>query len=382
MLIISTFSGKNTTTEPMKKNFFEYNPLGLDDISTLWNQAIFVFDTNVLLNLYRYSRETSNKFVQIISDLSDRIWIPYQVGFEFNENRLVAITDQIDSYSTFEKKLNELSSEIENKNRNPFFTSDLTDKFISLKSEFTTEIESKSEEYRQSLLHDKLLETINEIFNGKVGSYYEVSELSKIYEEGEKRYKKKIPPGYCDAHKPDQQKYGDFIIWKQILEKSKSSDVDIIFVLDDNKKDWWLTHKGKTISPRPELLKEFRQATSRNIHFYKPFQFLQYSNDFLNSSVNLETIEEVKSYKKSIIQSTNATQIKFILKGTVGNIQLLLDDLKSSGYSCYNKETGDEHHCIFVYLSNIPDLERRLKEKYIKRLTDYSLVLLDIETVH
>ena len=55
----------------MKKTFLEYNPLSKEIIKELWDNAIFVFDTNVLLNLYRYSDETSMKFLETISKLKE-----------------------------------------------------------------------------------------------------------------------------------------------------------------------------------------------------------------------------------------------------------------------------------------------------------------------
>ena len=78
----------------MKDTFFEYNRLHEEEIKNLWDRAIFIFDTNVLLNLYRYSDDTSKKFLETIVKLETRVWIPYQVGLEFNKNRLKVISEQ------------------------------------------------------------------------------------------------------------------------------------------------------------------------------------------------------------------------------------------------------------------------------------------------
>lgn len=48
----------------------------------LWANAIFVFDTNVLLNLYRYSAKTRNSLLDAVESFKDRIWIPYQVAYD------------------------------------------------------------------------------------------------------------------------------------------------------------------------------------------------------------------------------------------------------------------------------------------------------------
>ena len=43
----------------MRKLFSEYFRPTEVETKQLWAEAVFIFDTNVLLNLYRMSRETS-----------------------------------------------------------------------------------------------------------------------------------------------------------------------------------------------------------------------------------------------------------------------------------------------------------------------------------
>lgn len=89
----------------MKKKYLEYYKLTDDEYKKLWDECLFVFDTNVLLNLYRYSNETSKKLLEIISKFSERIWIPYQVGKEYQENRLEVICTQENAYENVKKFL-------------------------------------------------------------------------------------------------------------------------------------------------------------------------------------------------------------------------------------------------------------------------------------
>lgn len=361
----------------MKNTFIEYNPLGKEIINKLWDNAIFVFDTNILLNLYRYSEETSKKFIETIAEFKDRVWLPYQVGFEFNRNRLSVISDQRKLYEDFEKKINDIISEIDNKNRNPFFSGSLFDKLLSIKIDIKCEIDNKIKVYQESLINDLLLDKINAVFEGKIGNCFKPEELKQICIEGGKRYIDKIPPGYCDLKKPENERYGDLIIWKQIISKSKDSKMDIIFILDDRKEDWWLEHQGKTISPRPELLKEFRIETDRNCHFYKPFQFLEYSNEYLGKTIKDEIIEEVKNYTPETIRNNNFIQINLTLQGEISNLNLLINDLKNAGYNVYNEINSiNDLHDVIIVLPNIPDLERRLTSKYLSNLVDYGINLI------
>ena len=81
---------------------------------------------------------------------------------------------------------------------------------------------------------DSIFNDITNIYDGKVGENYNEEQLEKIYQEGKRRYEQKIPPGYCDENdkknRSKQEIFGDLIIWKQILDKSKSESKNIIFV--------------------------------------------------------------------------------------------------------------------------------------------------------
>ena len=68
----------------MKQTFKEfYNP----DYQNLWETCTFVFDTNVLLDLYRYKGSTKDTFFKVLEKIGDNKWLPYQVGYEYHKNR-------------------------------------------------------------------------------------------------------------------------------------------------------------------------------------------------------------------------------------------------------------------------------------------------------
>lgn len=75
----------------------------------LWEKAIFVFDTNVLLNLYRYSAKTRNSLLDAFESLKDRVWLPYQVAYEFMKRRCEVIYETVQRYDQFEKEIQSFS---------------------------------------------------------------------------------------------------------------------------------------------------------------------------------------------------------------------------------------------------------------------------------
>src|SRR5262249_15878044 len=102
------------------------------------------------------------------------------------------------------------------------------------------------------------LARVTELFKGRVGTKPTDEHLAAVRKEGEERYAKKIRPGYEDAKKEGEggDKFGDLIIWKEMIEKAKADQKPVIFVTDDGKSDWWYTHHGKKVGPHPALIEE------------------------------------------------------------------------------------------------------------------------------
>lgn len=147
------------------------------------------------------------------------------------------------------------------------------------------------------LTEDEILDFVEKLFSGKTGQPFDSEKLNEIAKEGEERYQQEIPPGYKDYKKDntdDQyRKYGDLIVWKQIIEHAKSQNKPVIFITDDKKEDWWLEQSGRTIGPRPEIIEEFYVATNQKFWMYTVDKFIQESAKISKSTVSPEVIEEI-----------------------------------------------------------------------------------------
>lgn len=71
----------------MRSILEEYENYSQEKIAAIWAKAIIVLDTNILLNLYRYSESTRDNIIQVMEAFKDRLWMPYQVGIEYFNNR-------------------------------------------------------------------------------------------------------------------------------------------------------------------------------------------------------------------------------------------------------------------------------------------------------
>src|SRR5262245_43837167 len=83
-----------------------------EEFSALWEECVFAFDANVLLNVYRYTQATRESFLEILSRLKERIWLPHQAAWEYQENRLGVISDQHKPYEDIPKQLSALLSQL------------------------------------------------------------------------------------------------------------------------------------------------------------------------------------------------------------------------------------------------------------------------------
>ncbi|MBP0029401.1 MAG: hypothetical protein J7529_13535 [Roseofilum sp. Guam] len=165
--------------------------------------------------------------------------------------------------------------------------------------------------------NDPIRDKIDTLFEGKVGNPFTKEQLEEVYKNGEQRYADKIPPGYKDKDKGDklrhnglvyQEKFGDLVIWQQILEKAKqmsegSEELSIIFITNDNKEDWWLIDHGKTIGPRRELIQEINRETDGKIqkfHMYKAELFLIHAKEYLGLDIKDESIKQVRNITNKV----------------------------------------------------------------------------------
>jgi hypothetical protein len=277
----------------------------------LWQQCLFVLDTNILLNFYRYSPKTGVDLLGILQRVADRLWLPHQVALEYQENRLDEIAQQENIYSRVTTILGKTQEELAALLRRGHLSIDVDTLLNKLQSTFT-EVENELNERRQQhpklFNDDHLREALTDIFEAKVGMAFTQERLNKIYELGDKRYSAEMPPGYKDNSKKGvkrygsliiEEKYGDLILWYQMVEKAKEIKKPVIFVTDDAKEDWWWISHGRTIGPRPELVLEMLNEAGVLFYMYTSDRFIEYARDNLGVQVTQEVVDEIREVAES-----------------------------------------------------------------------------------
>lgn len=279
----------------MRSLFPGYFRLSENEKKEIEGCAILVLDANVLLNLYRSSDDARDSLLSVLRTHRERIWLPHQVAFEFLENRPKVIFEQAKLLEDFKVRITESLDTLESPRSHP---SVKTVTLTALREAILTvcqEIEEARQLMERRLSNDDLLNQVVDLTQGRVGSGFPDKELSGIFEQGEIRYKEKIPPGYRDDNKGGDQtfsaqrrRFGDYIVWCEILNHAQKSSCDVIFVTADEKDDWWTKQSGRKLGPRPELVEEFSRKTGKRLIMYTAQHFLE-----THATVTKEVIEEV-----------------------------------------------------------------------------------------
>lgn len=266
----------------------------------MWQECVFAFDANMLLHIYRYTPDTQESFYRVLERLKDRIWIPHQAAIEYYENREKVIEDQLKVYDDINRILDEAYIKLENHlaafKRHVSVKTDPVIEFIKSGTANAKEsLEDSKQAHPNTAAAALLGEKLTALFEGKVGDQFSAARLLEIYEEAERRFKAQIPPGYKDAKgKEYPDKYGDAVVWFQLIEHAKALRKPIIFVTDDRKDGWWRKEKGQTVSPRPELINEIENEASVKFYMYHSEQFLNHAQEFLELEDQQAAIREVE----------------------------------------------------------------------------------------
>jgi hypothetical protein len=304
----------------MREQFKQYYAPLDSEWETIWDNCIFIFDTNVLLNLFRYNKATSDDLLKVLKAIADQIWVPHQVALEYHENLQYVTIGQLNKYTEVGNVLESAKESL----RDQLDQLKLEDRHYSIDPNKLIEgVEGVINDFQKELFqlknqqpkhHAQLESEIQRLFEEKIGKAPESQDkLDAYYKEAEIRFKFDRPPGYKDRTKgadKDQSKkavffhkglcykrqYGDVLVWFQIIEEAKErQQKNVIFVTDDNKDDWWRRIGGRQMGPRYELIDEIcTEANVEVFHMYTSARFLSFAKQKLNIDVKEESIEQVK----------------------------------------------------------------------------------------
>lgn len=285
-----------------------YYPPTDDEYQRGWEAGLVVVDASVLLSLYRYSTETRDELLNLLRSFADRLWLPHQAGVEYERNRLTVIRQQVAAYDqtlqTFKKHVDAIDSEFSKLARHPLLDQN---ELASMTSDYAKRVEDLVEETRtrhptggatrEELLGDPTRAALEGLFDGYLGAPYEGDDYKAVIGEARARIDAQQPPGYLDKDKPEPERYGDYLFWRQALDRASELQVPLVVLTDDEKDDWWWHFQGMTLGPRPELVQEFFNVSEgERLLMYTTRRFIEEANrrEQAQPPVSPEAVGEVE----------------------------------------------------------------------------------------
>lgn len=351
------------TVNPIENLIRIHQQVDGKDFEKIWKEGIFIFDSNVLLDLYRLPESASKDLLKVLKnkEFSGRIWIGFQVLVEFLNNRHEAISDQKSKFGVVRNLLSECSSQyfelfstlgnelsqLKLKQRHSlidpdkFITSENIDAGIKFIGDFIGHLDLLEKKQSDVNDRDSLQDLVLEVFEGKIGEGFTKAELEEFYKLGEDRYKNSIPPGYKDKGKTGSyliddrefvRKFGDLILWHEIIRKAKAENLKhVVLITGDVKEDWWYEKRGKKLGPRRELLNEiyYKAPNLESFHMYDTSNFLMRARDAFNVEVHESSIKEAKILIEESRNSRGDISVhSFSLQDLLYSVSASLTDLR------------------------------------------------------
>ncbi|HCA5035313.1 TPA: hypothetical protein MW175_001439 [Acinetobacter baumannii] len=321
-----------------------YNDESDTNLEKIWKneKTKFVFDTNILLNIYYYNSDGKKIFFQLLKSLGNRAWLPFHVALEYQRNRLKIINECYESNQKIIKRIESLSTKIDfdetsfdkiQENFKDFFNKNngLHDKFKEFKDSYKnilSESQTKFKDISKPILdeikrinsdqisinsHDHVRDRLDNIFKEDrlgVCLFKDESDLNTFNKDAEKRFSNQLPPGYADEKEKGEDffmfqnykyfnKFGDLIVFKEIIKHAKDNELEnIVFISEEKKEDWreciQTSNQKKVLGIRHELKDElYRETKVKNIFIFNQEQFVSYTNKFLATNLDQESINRM-----------------------------------------------------------------------------------------
>lgn len=306
----------------MRERFRAFYPLSEAQKERAWAEGLIILDASSLLNLYRYPLAARERLLTVLEQLKERLWLPHQAALEYHRNQAAVRHEQSTQFRRVRDEIGNLKVQFKSrletlqlKKRHALIDAEpLLASVLNSIDNFQEQLNQIEREQDERYQEESLQKKIEELFEGRVGSAPTQESLDNLYKEGAKRYERKMPPGYQDWKKGEaskepreysfgglifQRQFGDLIVWKEILEKTKSNGVEwFVFVTDDSKEDWWQVTGGQRTGPRPELLEEaIREGGVEGFILHTSEGFTEQAAAMLNIEVSEEVIQQISTTK-------------------------------------------------------------------------------------
>lgn len=299
----------------MESLFREYSSPPAELVDRVWRTGFVTFDSSSLLNVYVLSPRARNELLNHLRQLKtqERLWISHQAGVEFHRHRPRVARQSRENIRATKRILSEFLKAFD-KSVMRFYgdAEEVIDayKVLEAKVDAYSDEHSVSGKQNPTPEADTILKSLYEIFDNEkmVGKPYDDYELMELHKEGKERYEAEIPPGFRDSAKQGQRRYGDLIIWKQMIEHARLNGKPVALVTDDAKEDWTFSVDGEREKfLHPMLASEFRTQTQQEVILFTIADFISKAAKDPDSTISEDTVVEVEAIQVQSARPVNPT---------------------------------------------------------------------------
>jgi hypothetical protein len=386
-----------------------------EELQRLWDEATFCFDANVLLNLYRVDRETTEDYFKIFQAFGDRIFLPHEAANQFFHNRRGVIRTEQNSFSKAKDEVEKwverrtsfdnLKQQLRGGNIGQIIEDEIESVFDGrgdyeeeveeVKGDLIERIEDLQERFtptgttRANAEKDEILGGLMKIFEGHTGDELE-EDIEDLKKRARERYESEQPPGYEDYSQDEDVSRGeceDFLIWKQLMVFAEREEEDIVFITGEEKPDWWeVDSDHEIVRPRHELLREFSKETDQTFWMLTTERMLDDAYERMGVEVRDKSINQTdklaEKNKRGVSENIDATdernvkinkydkirKVSFLLENSIEDLRFIIGMLDRSSKKEIKKEIENWSKETADILSSAKKVSNAIKDPQINRL--------------
>ncbi|MBZ1521578.1 hypothetical protein J3325_10455 [Leuconostoc mesenteroides] len=351
-------------------------------------KTLIVIDTNYLLSILRLSPDLAIKYINALINNKENIYIPYIVALEFNFNKSSVKYENkknIETINEIKDNIKKVLSESQIKLSKILLTDQL-DRIKRHNDTYLKKLDSELHSIKETDRNKTDNDTYNSLIDAistKIGEKPTQLSINNIEAEGKTRYENKIAPGYNDEKNKVgsrsfdgieyQRKYGDLLIWKDIILKAKElKKKRVIFVTDDGtsgkKDDLFYKIDGNKIGPAIEMMDELYKDSNADLYILRNEHFVSETVE-LNEQQKQE-IRNLSIANKEIVYKTNLNDNEKLIKELNQEIQdlqienLFLLDNDDELQAKNRKENEDRIEKLKIALTRQNSYNKLLKMVY------------------
>lgn len=177
----------------MRQSFCGYYAPDDTEIKQMLSEGIWVFDTNVLLDLFRLSENNANRVLEVFEKEKEHLWLPYQIAKEYHENLVTVIKKQHEECRKMIKALSDFSDKFQIRRNQSFLDETMKCEAERFSVQMKNALEQKQLSLKDLIHNNPVKSRISDIFEKRVGGKPTPENELEYKAIAKGRYSQKVP---------------------------------------------------------------------------------------------------------------------------------------------------------------------------------------------